>query len=71
MFSTWNGTREGKRWFIPGRRILEGEIFPTYNPISMTSLIFLISLLLMMRLKLNKYDCILIIRKGYLIFGPW
>jgi hypothetical protein len=51
-----------KRGFIPGHIILEGVIFVVYNLLLTTSLIFL-TLLVIMCLRLNKYDCMLIIRK--------
>jgi hypothetical protein len=51
-----------KRGFIPGREIVEGGIFVVNNnPLLTVGSIFLTSLLVM-RSKLNKYDCTLIVR---------
>jgi hypothetical protein len=60
------GVRQG---FIFGCKILEGVIFAFIN----TDLIFLNSLNTDIMLKLNKYDCILIIRKKFSrrVFDNW
>jgi hypothetical protein len=52
----------GRRGFIPGYKILDGVFFVVHNPLLTICLIFL-TLLLIMCLKLSKYDCIAIIRR--------
>jgi hypothetical protein len=51
----------GRRGFIPRRKIVEDVIFIIIT----TNFIFLTVLNTVIRLKLNNYDCVLIIRKTF------
>jgi hypothetical protein len=60
---SWVEIGGGRRGFVPGRKIVEGVIFIVNKNLRLTASLIFLTLLVIMCLKLYKYDCMLIIKK--------